>query len=166
MLKAAIIMIVYAVAMLLIGSVTFMISPPGASSLTALIVPGACAALMVICAVLTIMGAGAARQGKGVGKHGMLGVHLGILLPLLFMLAIMFRALPATTAYLDVRNALDTKVPLPAAMAVLNEDSLKAFTKDYLAVSLWSLTALSGFAFVTLLFLRPKMEKAPKPAAE
>lgn len=165
MLKAAIIMIVYAAAMVMIGAVTFMVAPSGASKATALIVPAACGALMVVCAALTIMGAGSARQGKGVGKHGMLGIHLGILLPLLFMLAIMFRAIPTTSGYLEVRNALNTDQPLPASLAVLDADSLKAFGKDYLAVSLWSLTALSGFAFVSLLVLRPKMEKTLKPAA-
>lgn len=164
MLKAAIIMIVYAAAMVMIGAVTFMVAPSGASKATALIVPGVCGALMVVCAALTIMGAGSARQGNGVGKHGMLGVHLGILLPLLFMLAIMFRAIPTTSKHLAARNAINPDQPIETTAAVLDEDSRKALAKDYLVVSLWSLTALSGFGFVALLVLRPKMEKTLKPA--
>jgi hypothetical protein len=164
MLKAATMMIVYAAALLLVGVITFMVAPPGSHPLTALLIPGVCAALMVACAVLTIMGAGQARNGRGVGKQGMLGVHLGILLPLLFTLAFLIRAIPATNAYLEVKSALNPDQPVAAATAVLDEDSRKAFSKDYLAVALWSLTALSSLGFASLLVLRPKMEKTTTPA--
>lgn len=163
MLKAATIMIVYAAALLLVGIVTYIAAPADSSKATALIVPSVCAVLMVVCAVLTIMGAGAARDGRGVGKQGMLGVHLGILLPLLFTLAIMFRAIPTTSKFLDVRNALNPDQPIEAAIAVLDEDSRKALAKDYLVVGLWSLTSISALAFASLLVLRPKVEKAPHP---
>jgi hypothetical protein len=162
MLKAAINMLVYAAALLVIGVIAYLAAPTGASAATALIIPGIAAALMITSAVLTIMGAAAARDGKGVSKLGILGVHLGILLPILFTLAFAFRALPATNAYLEAKNALNSDNAIEQAAAVLDEKQSKAYRKDYLVVALWSLTALSGFAFASMLTHRPKMEKRAK----
>ncbi len=158
-------MCLYAVAMLIIGVVAYLVAPSGASAATALIIPAVCSGLMITCAVLTIMGAASGRDGKGISKIGVVGIHLGILLPLLFTLAFTFRALPATSAFLDAKNALNSDSAIEQAAAVLDEDQSKAYRKDYLVVALWSLTAISGFAFASMLSQRPKIEKRAKEPA-
>ncbi len=164
MLKAAINMLVYAAALLVIGVVAYLAAPTGASAATALIIPSVAAALMIACAVMTIMGATSTAKGKGPGKPGTLGVNLAILLPLLFTLAFAFRALPATGAYLEAKGALSSGNVIEQAETLIDDKGRKALQKDYLVVALWSLTALSGFAFATMLTTRPKLEKVAKAA--
>jgi hypothetical protein len=159
MLKAAINMLVYAAALLVIGVIAYLAAPTGASAATALIIPGVAAALMIACAVMTIMGATSNAKGKGPGKPGALGVNLAVLLPLLFTLAFAFRALPTTSAYLEAKGALSSGNVLEQAETLADDKGRKALQKDYLVVALWSLTALSAFAFATMLTTRPKLDK-------
>lgn len=165
MIKAALTMVLYAIAMLVVGVVAYLVAPSGASAATALISPAICGGLMMTCAVLTILGAASGRDGKGISKLGVVGVHLGILLPLLFTLAFTFRALPATGAYLDAKRALNSDSAIEQATAILDEKQSKAYKKDYLVVALWSLTAISGLAFGSMLSQRPKIEKRAKEPA-
>jgi len=164
MLKAAINMLVYAAALLVIGVVAYLAAPTGASAATALIIPSVAAALMITAAVLAIMGKASIAKGNGPGKPGTLGLNLAILLPLLFTLAFAFRALPATSAYLEAKGALSSGNLLEQAETLIDDKGQKALQKDYLVVALWSLTALSAFAFATMLTTRPKLEKVTKPA--
>ena len=162
-------MVVYAAAMVAIGSVAFMLAPSGVRAATALIIPAVCAALMLLCAGLTAKGVMSAKAGKGTGRPGMIGIHLGMVLPLLFALLIMSRALPATTAFLDAKTTLTGGSIAENAAAVALDQSAtggkkaEALSKDYLIASLWSLSFLSIFACVALVSHRPKMVKAPKP---
>jgi hypothetical protein len=171
MIKAAFLMVVYAVAMVAIGTVAFMLAPSGAKAATALIIPAACAGLMLVCAGLTAKGFMSTKAGKGTGKPGMMGIHLGLLLPLLFCLAFAGRAWPATNAFLDAKSTLASgsrAENLAAAVidqAATDGQSLDALSKDYLIAALWSLSGLSLFAFAALVSHRPKMTKPASPAA-
>ncbi|MFG0292770.1 MAG: hypothetical protein ACIAQF_02565 [Phycisphaerales bacterium JB065] len=83
-IKFALTMLVYAVCMLVSGYVTMMVSPPGAKPATALIIPGIAAALAAASAVLSLM-------IKSNRKLGMIGIHVGLVLPLLFMAGSLMR---------------------------------------------------------------------------
>ena len=75
--RAAMFMILYAVAMVLLGVLAYLLAPAGAASLTALIIPSACALLMLVCAIMSWRIASNRTMG-------MVGIHLGLVLPLLF----------------------------------------------------------------------------------
>ncbi len=164
-------MVVYAAAMIAIGVVAFMLAPSGGKAATALVIPAVCAALMLVCAALTAKGIMSAKAGKGTGKPGMIGIHLGLLLPLLFALAFIGRALPATTAFLDAKKTLaGGNRAENVAAAVLDQaatsgQALEALSKDYLIASLWALSFLSLFACVALVSHRPKMVKVSRTDA-
>ena len=82
-------MLAYAGFLLLCGVVAFAGSGFSVErGLTALIVPGACAAVMAVCAAL------AARYASN-RTVGMIGIHLGLGFPLLFAAAVGWRAVLA-----------------------------------------------------------------------
>lgn len=83
-IKFALTMLVYAVCMLVSGYVTMMVSPPGAKPATALLIPAIAAALAATAAVLSLM-------IKSNRKLGMIGIHVGLVLPLLFMAGSLMR---------------------------------------------------------------------------
>lgn len=76
-IKFAITMLVYAVCLFVSGFVTMTVAPPGAKPATALIIPSIAAALSVAAAVLSLM-------IKSNRKLGMIGIHVGLVLPLIF----------------------------------------------------------------------------------
>lgn len=69
-------MVAYAGALAGIGYATYAVSPPGANAVTALIAPGAGAVLMLLCAGLSL-------SISSNRKLGMIGIHVGLLIPLL-----------------------------------------------------------------------------------
>ncbi len=174
MIKAAIALFVYALLLVGMGLLAYRIAPPEANALTALIVPSVAAVLALASAVLCVLG----LRNR---KLGMIGAHAGLALPILFALAFAGRAFPATTAYLDARAELAERpsasdlaqfadaaiqqgqtgvADVAAGMARDSAEALEAVSKDYLIVTLWSVTALSLQTFVVLLMLRPKPAKA------
>ncbi len=158
---AVVLMIVYAVLLLDGGVTAFASSPPGASAATALIVPAACAVLMLVCAAL------ASQLGRS-RAAGMIGIHLGLVLPLLFAIAIGSRALAtteATTEYRERHAGSATMVEAePPSIDVPEADASADYDKGYLAYALWRLSAISGVAFVALLLCRPKPADRAGPA--
>lgn len=76
-IKFAITMLVYAVCLLISGYVTMSVAPPGAKPATAFIIPAVAAALSIAAAVLGLM-------IKSNRKLGMIGIHVGLVLPLIF----------------------------------------------------------------------------------
>ena len=170
MIKAAIALLVYALLLVGMGFIAYRVAPPEANALTALIVPSVAAVLATAAAVLCVLG----TRNR---KLGMIGAPAGLVLPVLVALAFAGRAFPATTAYLDARAELAERpsasdlaqfadaaieqgetgvADVAAVMARDNAESLAAVSKDYLIITLWGATALSLYAFVTLLLLRPK----------
>lgn len=76
-IKFALTMLVYAVCLFVSGFVTMSVAPPGAKPATALIIPAVAAALSLAAAVLSLM-------IKSNRKLGMIGIHVGLVLPLIF----------------------------------------------------------------------------------
>lgn len=160
MIKAAILLILYALVMITIGVITFVAAPPEANAATALIIPCACGVVTIVAAVLTIIGRDPGPEGRP-NTMGMIGVHAGLVLPLLFTLAIGYRAVTGTGPVLDAQAALEkierpADQPVPEEIAVAEAELRKVAGKDYQIVALWSLTGLSLFAFASLVMLRPK----------
>ena len=121
--KAANAMFGYALVMLIAGMVAFGLAPVGANPVTALVVPAAFAVLMIACGLMA----------RAIGSKyvlGMVGIHLGLVFPILFAAMTAFRAL---------------KVDDPE--------------KAYLRNTLWFLAAASVIAFFVILSRRPQKEQ-------
>ncbi|MEM7754848.1 MAG: hypothetical protein AAF297_04330 [Planctomycetota bacterium] len=153
-------MILYALVLLDAGIAAYLLAPARTNATTALIVPAACATLVLLCAGASAMFA----RNRAVG---MVGIHVGLVLPILFAAAFASRAMAASEAsatYAEQQSAYralgDAERP-PTFAAYL--DTLAEpgpdHDKTYLAVTLWRLTGLSGVAFVVLLTQRPKPTK-------
>jgi len=76
-IKYAMTMLVYAVCLLISGFVTMAVAPPGSKPATAFIIPAVAAGLAIAAAVLSLM-------IKSNRKLGMIGIHVGLVLPLIF----------------------------------------------------------------------------------
>lgn len=160
--KPALVMFAYAAAVLMIGIATAAAAPDGANTVTAIMVPGAIAVLSAVCGVLMLM-----MEKKRM--LGMIGIHLGLVLPLLAVVGPVmrmggsFEAAEKTNASItNIEQKLaepesDSEVIQLVSGAVMQE-TLRS--KGYQAVGLASTAALSGFAFVAMLVHRPKALKA------
>ncbi|MEM1329033.1 MAG: hypothetical protein AAGG07_00585 [Planctomycetota bacterium] len=105
-MKAPVVMSAYALVMVGGGLVAFTMAPEGANALTALIVPTVAALLMLVCA-------GASALINRSKPIGMIGIHLGLVLPLVFAFGIGQRAMIATGAsgeYRESRASFDAQV--------------------------------------------------------
>jgi hypothetical protein len=159
--RAAILMLAYAVLLIDGGASAYAAAPPDADAFTALLIPSICAVLMLVCAGMTAL-LGRSRV------VGMIGVHLGLILPLLFAIAIGARALPTvsgTEAYREARADFDRLVEAderadtPAAWEAYRADlpePVADHDKGYLAYALWRLSTISAGTFLVLLLNRPK----------
>ena len=124
-MKSPRLMYAYAVFLVVCGLVAYFMAPSGAGAGTALIVPSIAAALVVICAAM----AGSLHRNR---KLGMIGIHVGLVLPLLFAAAFAHRAYKAFGG---------------------------GAGKHYLFVILVIMAVGSVIAFVGLLMTRPKPEQ-------
>ncbi len=159
MIKAALMMVVYALVLVMGGVVAYMLAPEGANAATALIVPSACAALMIACAVMTLM----LKKNKRVG---MIGIHVGLILPLVFTAAFIQRAVAgygSIGAYKEANAAYVEAVANDATLA--EEENREAFFKEkdapdhskaYLVATLALLSGSSVMGFFALISMRPK----------
>ena len=163
--KAAAAMFLYAAVMLGGGLVAYSLAPETANARTALIVPVACAGAMVLSAILAL-------QIPRSKVLGMIGIHAGLVLPLLFAAVIAWRAWGTGDA-IDAFRAAD------AAHAAAVADGTSADTaaaraeffqareapdhdKSYLRNTLLFLAAASAGAFVLILSKRPpKSDRYP-----
>ena len=75
-LKYAILLVAYAVALALVGYITYAVAPPGSNAKTALFITAAGAGLTVVCAVLTLL-------GSGNRMLAMIGIHVALVIPLI-----------------------------------------------------------------------------------
>lgn len=152
--RAAKVMFVYAVVMVAAGGVAFALAPEGANAATALAVPAACGAVMVVCGLL------ARASGS---KLRATGVYLGMVFALLFSAVIGMRAVKtgdAATAYQERAAQWDATI---GAMGDADDAIRTAFfdavdapdhDKSYLRNTLWFLTVASAGAFVGILVSR------------
>lgn len=124
-MKSARIMMVYAAFMVVCGLVAFFRAPPGSNAATALVVPSIAAFLMVVCGVM----AASFHRSRTVG---MIGIHAGLVLPILFAIAFGMRAW----------KTFDTG----------------GMDKRYLAYTLAALTLGSVVAFLLILKTRPSKQ--------
>jgi len=162
--RAVLTMIGYAVFLVAGGLIAFLMAPPNANATTALLVPSIAAGLMLVSAVLASL----LHRSK---PAGMIGIHAGLVLPLIFALGIGQRALATWSAvgdYRDQREAYEAAEPQPESFEAFLEARVEAGTvpedvpdhdKAYLAVILTVLALGSVGAFALLLVQRPKPEK-------
>jgi hypothetical protein len=156
--KAATVMFGYAAVLVATGVVAYSMAPEGANARTALVVPTVCAGLMVLSAIL-------ATRLASSRMLGMIGIHLGLVLPLLFAAGIGFRA-HATGAAIDRHDVAQAEWNSAiAAGADASDQARQEFfaardapdhDKSYLRNTLWVLTVLSVGAFFGILATRPK----------
>lgn len=151
---AVITMIAYGLAVLFIGGLTYFVAPPGANALTALIISILAAVFMTTCAILSLM-------IESRRTLGMIGIHLGLILPLVIAVGPFMRL----RASLDHAHAFNAAVAEAGGLIVSKEtiaDKSKPSPIAYQTVGLGSIGALSVFAFITLIVQRPRV---PKPHA-
>lgn len=151
MLKFALAMSAYALAMLGIGYLTFIAAPPESKAWTALLVPGIGAAAVIACVVM-------ATRITTNRTLGMIGIHVGLVLPLL-MAAGSFWRLPGSLAKNSAYYANQTlKLPSDAGTGgtSVTLSSAAAHPTGYQAVGIGAIGTLSSFAFIAVLLLRPK----------
>ena len=162
--KAANAMFLYAGVMVAAGVVAYVLAPETANAGTALAVPAACGGVMVLCGLMSL----------AIGKQkvvGMIGIHLGLVLPLLFAGVIGMRAVKTGEAVDSYRQAESAWQATGAAggeaaraahFAALDAPD---HDKSYLRNTLWFLTVASVAAFGGILSRRPPKEERTAPGA-
>lgn len=138
MLAFAITLIGYGLAVLAIGVATYLVAPPGANALTAVIVTGVIAGLSVVFAVLGLM---LTRSRLA----GMIGIHAGLVLPVLIAASMVPMSLRSYRATVD-RYAL-----MEAGEEVEDRHGVA-----YRTVAFGSITVVSVYAGIALLLHRPR----------
>lgn len=174
MFRYALTLIAYAVALVAIGYVTYILAPDGANARTALAISGGIGVLCVVCAVLALL-------IRGNRTLGMIGVHVGLLLPLVALAGTSFRvggamenaragndALATLSAQAEDAQSVMVQRPEKGELRLVFPDAAETVDmnkvlhpKGYQAVGIASSSALSAFAFLALVFHRPKLP--PKP---
>jgi hypothetical protein len=173
--RYALTLIAYAVALVAVGYVTYSLAPEGANAKTALVISAGIGLVCVACAVLGLL-------IKGNRTLGMIGVHVGLIMPLLAVGGTASRlggAIEATNAGNAALATLSEQAKDAQSLMVQRpaEGELKLVFPDaseqvdmnavleprgYQAVGIASTAALSAFAFLALLFHRPKLPPKPK----
>jgi len=115
-MKSPKLMFIYAAFLLICGLAAFALASFEWKAKTALIVSGASAALMVICGLM----AQATQRQKAIG---MIGIHAGMVLPLLFALAFAFQAWKSWQKY----QLGERQLYLPVIVAIMSIGSVVAF---------------------------------------
>ncbi len=169
MLKAVAILVLYAALVVVLGAIAYADAPEGANAATALIVPIAVAVVSIACAVMALL----------IHKHrtvGMIGIHLGIIVPLLVAVAVGWRAYQthqASESYKEGVSLWEQRVQggginTPAARENFFEDNdYPDHDKGYLRGALVAIAAVSVQTFVTMIVARPKPPaRKPKPKPE
>lgn len=160
MIKSAVIPVLYAIVLLAAGVNAYFMAPPQASAATALIAPGAMAAVMLIVALFIAIS----------GPKGARVAHLtGVLLVITFTFVLVWRAIPAMReanehqeAAQQWEEALEQNLfeDTPEAKAAYFEQrGAPDHDKMYLAFTLFGLSAASALTFVLMLATPPRKEK-------
>lgn len=162
---AFVVMILYADALVVLGLAAYWLAPEKSNALTALIVPGVCMVLMHVCAVMGRM----LDRNRAIG---MIGIHAGLVLPLVFAVAFAVRGAAVAQGVKDHRAAADRYVAAVRSGDIANDtaEAREAFIarqvvdgrkapehdKSTLRSILYAMSGLSVAAFLALLTLRPK----------
>ena len=158
-MKAAMVLVVYALVLVAGGLIAYTSAPADANALTALIIPGVCAAVIGVCALLVVVGF------KGNRKLAMIGAHAAMLFTLLFAVAFGMRAKAGFDASAEYREGVEqfeaagiSGAPIgdAARKAYLEGRDLPTHDKAYLAFTLSGLVVASVVAFGALIVMRPK----------
>lgn len=169
MFKAVAILVLYAVLVVALGILAYSDAPEGANAATALIVPIAVAVVSLGCAVMALL----IHKQRTVG---MIGIHLGIVIPLLVAIAVSHRAYvahEASKSYQEGVSLWEQRVQggginTPAAREKFFEDNkYPEYDKGYLRGALVAIAAVSLQTFVTMIVARPKPPaRKPKPRVD
>jgi len=166
MFKAVAILVLYAVLVVVLGVLAYLDAPEAANKATALIVPIIVAVVSLACAVMAAL----------IHKHrtvGMIGIHFGIIFPLLVAFAVGHRAWvahQASEAYQATQLQWEQKIAsgaigTPGARdRFFEEQGAPDHDKGYLRGALVAIAAVSVQTFVTMIVARPK-PPARKPKA-
>ena len=101
-------------------------------------------------------------------KAGMIGVHVGMVVPLIMLVGAGMQAAKGTPAYLEAKAASPEGETLASELSQqLSEDPvtkerLETLEKNYQQVGLWGIAALSLFATSAIVMLRPRPSAAPQ----
>lgn len=169
--RAAAIMFVYALLVLGLSLLAYVMAPPGANATTAIVIGGVAAVLMSAMAVMSML----IERNR---KLGMIGIHVGLLLPLVFAAGFFMRiddAYSSSGVNRYFQNAYQQKVKDGAeddtekarrAFFVNARDGLSGkdipeTDKAYLGRTLTLLFGASTAAFVLLLLSRPEVPAKP-----
>jgi hypothetical protein len=154
---AAMMLLVYAAMLLGAGVLAYSSAPDGANAKTALIVPGACAAVMLVLAGVVAV----VRKGKAARAAHI----LALVLMLVFAGAFSMRAMKASDGVRAYRNAEEQYVEAiaegrvedtPGARAAFYEESgAPDHDKSYLANTLWGLVVASALMFIVGIVTHP-----------
>ncbi|MEO1008745.1 MAG: hypothetical protein AAFX79_09265 [Planctomycetota bacterium] len=167
--KAVAILVGYAIAVVAMGVIAFALAPAQANAKTALIVPAAIAVLSLLCAGMAAL--------LSVAKPiGMIGIHLGILLPLVVGIGVGQRAWVSHQASADYRETEqawtdavatgDQPDDADARLAYFEAADATPYDKAYLRNALAVIALVSLAAFVAMLAARPRpADRGPTPDA-
>ncbi|MEO1278138.1 MAG: hypothetical protein AAFV77_04190 [Planctomycetota bacterium] len=167
MLKAVAILVLYAALVLVMGALAFASAPEGANKITALIFPGLIAAVSLACVVMSLF----INKKRTVG---MIGIHLGIVFPLLVAVAVGHRGYKVhqdSVQYGEAVELWDQRVQEGAISTpearerFFEEGNYPEYDKAYLRTALFAISAISLITFVAMIAARPK-PPARKPATE
>jgi hypothetical protein len=163
--RSVIVMVLFAVILLAMGLYIFSQAPVSAHARTALIIPGACAALMLLMAALTWAGIQDPRRAK----LAKIGGHLGMVLPFVFAVLFMMPATarakalakyPETLSQYEAATAQGTAPTDPAQRRQWFKDKGSSdHDISYLVKGLWTLKGLSWTFGIVLLVLGLKSRK-------
>lgn len=153
MFKFATAMTAYALALVGIGWMAYSARYPGASAWTSIVVPGLGAAAAITCVVL------AARINSN-RRLGMIGIHAGMFIPLLMAVGAFWRMPGQFEKNANFFNQMNKTEGVSTSTMTAEKHPT-----GYAAVGLGSVGALSSFAFVCILLLRPKPVAAAPEAA-
>ncbi len=154
LIKAATVMIVYALMLVGIGTLTLHVSPPGSRAVTAIVIPGVIGAASIACAILTLM-------GKRDRKLGMIGIHVGLILPVVAALGTFARL----SGSLESTEAFNRTLKTTGAVIVAEGSKQPIKNTAYQTVGIGASGAISVLAFVSLLLHRPAVPKKPEDIA-
>ena len=167
MFKAVAILVLYSALVLVMGALAYASAPEGANKATALVFPGLIAAISVACAVMALF----IHKAR---KIGMIGIHLGIVFPLLVAVAVGHRGYKVHQDSGQYREAVELweqrvqegAISTPEARErFFEEGNYPEYDKAYLRTALVAISAISLLTFVAMIAARPK-PPARKPASE
>lgn len=158
-MRSPMIMVVYALLLLGAGAVAYLAAPEGANAATALLVPGACALVMIVCAAVV-------TATRRTNLRAARRAHLvALICSLAFGAAFASRGGQASLASNRYRDAeYRYQAAVKEGKAQDTPEARKKYFADagapdhdkkYLANTLWALMFISAAAFLALLVSRP-----------